>query len=238
MIKMAVDMGTSDRVKSIFNKYASLYNQSRRKLIPCFDDFYSIAVETIPFQKEKNIEVLDLGAGTGLLSFFVASVFNNASISLIDVSEKMLDQARETLVSLPNQFNYSVADYSCSEFEQKYDVVISALSIHHLTEFQKAELFKNIFSHLTPGGIFINADQVQGESPHIDKRYRETWVKQVQDNGVTVAELEAAFERMKEDRMSTLNSQLQWLEDAGFVEVNCWYKNYSFVVFSGCKMLK
>jgi tRNA (cmo5U34)-methyltransferase len=235
---MVVGMGTSESVKSIFDKYASQYDQSRRKLIPCFDEFYRIAVEIIPFPKEESIKVLDLGAGTGLLSFFVASLFNNAEITLIDVSENMMAHARSTLSSLSNKFEYLVADYSCFEFEQKYDVVISALSIHHLTELQKTELSQNIYTHLNAGGVFINADQVQGESTQIDKCYRETWIKQIQENGVTTAELEAAFERMKEDKMSTLKSQMQWLKEAGFVDVNCWYKNYSFVVFSGCNELK
>ena len=114
----------------------------------------------------------------------------------------------------------------------------SALSIHHLTEPRKIELFRNIYNHLNPGGIFINADQVQGESLEIDKTYRETWIKQVRQNGVTETELEAAFERIKEDKMSTLTSQIQWMKDAGFKDVNCWYKNYGFVVFGGYNISK
>ena len=40
---------------------------------------------------------------------------------------------------------------------------------------------------------------------------------------------------MKEDEMSTLDSQLKCLEDIGFRMVDCWYKNYGFVVFAGRK---
>jgi tRNA (cmo5U34)-methyltransferase len=40
---------------------------------------------------------------------------------------------------------------------------------------------------------------------------------------------------MKEDRMATLGSQLRWLEEAGFREVDCWYKSYNFAVFGGHK---
>jgi tRNA (cmo5U34)-methyltransferase len=230
---MVMDMGTSENVKAVFDKYAAQYNQSRRKLIPCFDDFYRIAVEIIPFKKEKTIKVLDLGAGTGLFSFFVASVYENAEFLLVDVSENMLDQANSNLSNFPHKFDYLAADYSVFKYGQKFDVVISALSIHHLTEPQKIELFQNIFNYLNYGGIFINADQVQGESPEIDEIYRESWINQVQHNGVTKAELKAAFERMKEDKMSTLASQMRWMEDIGFIDVNCWYKNYNFVVFSG-----
>ncbi|MCP4689764.1 MAG: class I SAM-dependent methyltransferase, partial [Desulfobacterales bacterium] len=85
------------------------------------------------------------------------------------------------------------------------------------------------------GGIFINADQVLGATPEIEKRYQETWLKQIRENGVTDAELAAARERMKEDKMSTLHDQLLWLKEANFTNVNCWWKNYSFAVFSGRK---
>jgi hypothetical protein len=32
-----------------------------------------------------------------------------------------------------------------------------------------------------------------------------------------------------------LSSQMKWLENIGFEMVNCWYKNYGFVVYSGRK---
>ena len=231
-------MGTNEGVKTIFDKYADQYNQSRRKLIPCFDDFYRIAVEIIPFQHEENIKVLDLGAGTGLFSSLVASAYKKAEITLVDVSENMMAQARKALLKFPNNFSFRVTDYAVVKFEQHFDVIISALSVHHLAEPQKIELYQNIINQLSPGGFFVNADQVQGESPEIDKRYRETWIKQVQEKGTTATELHAAFERMQADNMSTLASQLQWMQDAGFKEVNCWYKNYSFAVFSGRKVSK
>jgi tRNA (cmo5U34)-methyltransferase len=145
----------------------------------------------------------------------------------------MLDQAKNSLDKLSNKFSYLVANYSNLELSGSFDVVISALSIHHLTGEEKKSLFKKIFTNLNNGGIFINADQVQGETVEIETKYREVWLRQVQENGIGKSELEAALERMKEDKMSLLSSQLQWLNQAGFEEVNCWYKNYSFVVYSG-----
>ena len=238
MTNMAAGMDTSNGIKSVFDKYSSQYNQSRRKLIPCFDDFYTIAIEIIPFQQNQKIQVLDLGAGTGLLSTLVATAYQYADVTLMDVSENMIDQARSGLSKFKNNFKYLVADYSNLELPQKFDIIISALSIHHLSGAQKKILFNRIINHLNAGGIFINADQVQGETPGIETRYRKTWLQQVRENGVSEIELEAALERMKEDKMSTLNSQIQWLKDSGFSDVNCWYKNYSFAVFIGSKALK
>jgi len=116
-----------------------------------------------------------------------------------------------------------------------FDVVVSALSIHHLANDLKEMLFARVFDLLPGGGMFINADQVLGATPEIESLYRETWLKQVMALGISGAELAAAQERMKEDKMAPLDLQLNWLQMAGFGLVNCWYKNFSFAVFSGQK---
>ncbi len=223
-------------IQSVFDKYASQYDGSREKLIPCFEDFYQISIETIPFQKEKNIDVLDLGAGTGLMAELVASNYPNAKIHLIDIAEKMLLEAKQKLKSFNNEFDFIVSNYSnVDSFSQNYDLIISSLSIHHLTAIEKQRLFKTIYSHLKSGGIFINADQVLGDTEGIEKTYRSKWIEQVKKRGINPEELNAALERMKEDKLTTLSSQIQWLKDAGFINVNCWFQHYSFVVFSGGK---
>ncbi|MDH3347214.1 MAG: class I SAM-dependent methyltransferase [Desulfobulbaceae bacterium] len=205
-----------------------------KKLIPCFDSFYQIAIEVIPFNKEKKIKVLDLGAGTGLMAEMVALRYPNAKINLMDISDKMLAEAKERVRGYQNEFGFIVTNYSKAEsFDQNYDLIISSLSIHHLTAKEKQKLFKTIYAHLKAGGIFINADQVLGEAQNIEKTYRNKWIEQVKAEGVADQELNAALERMKEDKMSKLTSQIQWLKESGFSGVNCWYKNYSFAVFSG-----
>ena len=104
-------MGTNNAIKAIFDKYAAQYDDSRQRLIPCFDEFYKISLEIIPFKHDKNVKVLDLGAGTGLISSLVAAEYKNSDITLIDVSENMLNQARNSLGKLPNKFSYLVANY-------------------------------------------------------------------------------------------------------------------------------
>lgn len=226
-------------IQAVFDKYASQYDVSRKKLIPCFDVFYQVAIEAIPFNREKNIDVLDLGAGTGLMAGMVASNYPNAKINLIDISDKMLSEAKKIVKSYQNDFGFIVSNYSQAEsFEQNYDLIISSLSIHHLSAKEKQELFKNIYAHLKAGGIFVNADQVLGETEEIEKIYRSRWIEQAKAKGTTDEELNAALERMKEDKMSTLASQVQWLKESGFADINCWYKNYSFAVYSGYKGMK
>ena len=150
-------------VKAAFDRYAQVYDETRKKFIPCFDDFYGTALDLFPTDREKD------------------------------------------------------------------------LSVHHLEDPEKKRLFSRVFDRFNLGGLFINADQVLGRTRAIDEIYRETWLQQVRTAGITEAELAQGLERMKEDRLAPLESQLAWMDQAGFTEVNLWYKYYNFVGWSGRK---
>ena len=77
------------------------------------------------------------------------------------------------------------------------DLVISSLSIHHQKEADKRKLFKNIFRSLKYGGIFINADQIKGETPFLRKLYRDIWLKKIRMNGASKKKIEESVKRRK-----------------------------------------
>lgn len=222
-------------IKKGFDRVAKDYDRDRKKLIPCFDDFYGTAINILPFDSASELQILDLGSGTGLFAGLVAEKYPGSKFTLIDISGKMLDEAKKRFSESGVRVEYIVQDYINEPIDGKYDLIISALSIHHLNDQQKEELFKRLYINLKDGGMFINADQALGENEDIDQLYRERWIKEVKENGVKEDVLSSAIERMKEDKMSTLSNQLKWLKDAGFSDVNLWYKNMSFIVYSGRK---
>ena len=222
-------------VAALFDATAEDYDRGRRQLVPPFDDFYRAAVESIPSEADAAIRVLDLGAGTGLLSALVARAFPRARITLVDVSPQMLGMARQRFADEPERFELRVMDYATNPLPGEYEAVVSALSIHHLDGIEKRELFRKVYDVLCDGGVFVNADQVLGSTPEIEARYREAWLRQVHERGVGEEDLAAALARMEEDKLSPLDEQKAWLAEAGFQQVDCPYKNYSFAVYSGCK---
>ncbi|MBN6189053.1 class I SAM-dependent methyltransferase [Aneurinibacillus sp. BA2021] len=222
-----------NQVMEQFNEIAQHYDQQRRKLIPCFDDFYSIPV-TIAETKSESPTILDIGAGTGLLSARMLEKYPNASITLIDLSEKMLDMAALRFEQR-SQVKYIVGDYTTYEFADTFDIVISSLSIHHLMDGEKKALYHKVFSIMKQDGIFINADQVLGSSPYIESLYTGDWKKKIEQSGLTREEIASAYERTALDKMSTLEDQMMWLKEAGFTDVDCIYKYFNFVVLFGRK---
>ena len=225
-------------VGALFDPAAPDYDGARRRLTPGFDGLYGAAVESIPFERDEPLRVLDLGAGTGILSAMVAGRFPNSRVTLVDISVEMLRVARRRFSGEPGRFEYRVLDHARKPLPGKprgYDLVVSALSIHHLTHGDKRELFEKVYASLSSGGWFVNADQVQGPTPEAEVEYQADWLRRVREAGVGEGELSAALARMKADKNATLEAQMGWLGDAGFGSVESFYEDGRFAVYGGLK---
>jgi tRNA (cmo5U34)-methyltransferase len=210
-------------------------DRALRKLIPCFDDLYRTVLDLLPFERDARFDVLDLGAGTGLLSAMIADAFPKVRLTLFDLAPEMLAPARKRLRPLGKRVRFVTANLAAAAPSRSYDAVVSALAIYHLPDSGKRHLFADIFKYLTPGGVFINADQVAGETAAIDRRARQMWINRTRELKLGERELNAALERMKQDLPATVGQQLAWMREAGFADVTCAYRNLIFAVLAGAK---
>ncbi len=228
-------METLQEIQHQFNAISAKYDQQRRFLIPCFEDFYLTAL-TLSNEVATVQNILDVGAGTGLMSAFFQEKYPEAKITLVDISEDMLKKAEERFEGNEN-ISFLNADFAAVDFPKNhYDLVVSGLAIHHLPNELKQHLFGKIAKTLKTGGWFINADQVLGATALAEKVYTENWKDHVQQSPyLTEEEKLSAFDRIKVDIMAPLNDQLKWLEEAGLKNANCYYQYYNFVVFAANK---
>lgn len=218
---------------SAFTRYAHAYDAMRRRLIPCFDDFYGAALRLIEdWKAREDFRVLDLGAGTGLFSAMILERFPKAELHLLDASSGMLDQARERFRGNP-AVSFRLGDMAACALGGPWDVIVSALAIHHLDDAAKQSLFAGIAAALAPGGLFVNAEQVLGPTPEAEERYVRFWHADIRAAGVSEEEIAAAAERMAFDRCASVEAQLAWMRAAGFRDVECSFKSWRFAVLSG-----
>lgn len=222
-------------VAELFDRSAQRYDQSRRQLLPCFDELYGAALRLLPDDRARPLRVLDIGAGTGLLSGLIAAACPRAELTLVDIAADMLQKAAERLRAEAGRVRILQADMTELAALGPFDLVVSSLAIHHLDDPQKRALFGQIYAMLVDGGRFVHVEQVLGPTPAIEARYQRIWLDEVRARGVAEADLAAALERMAQDRAAPLADQLSWLAEAGFAGVHCWYQWYRFVVYSGDK---
>jgi tRNA (cmo5U34)-methyltransferase len=222
----------ADSAPEIFDRHAADYDAVRRRLIPPFDAFYGTAVGALDLIGAPPTRILDLGAGTGLLSRFVADAQPQARLTLLDGAPAMLEQARATL---GDRAQYVVADLADPLPDGAWCAIVSALAIHHLEPDEQAALLGRVHDALAPGGIFVNAEQVEGPTPALAEIYAAWHHRRLLEAGGTEAEWQGAVERMRADRRVPVATFLGWLRDAGFADVDCLFKDHRFAVLVGRK---
>ena len=142
--------------------------------------------------------VLDLGTGTGETLAAVLALHPAARAVGVDESEDMLGVARARFSAAV--IDLRVADLSDPLPAGPFDLVVSALAVHHLEGPDKADLFARIGRSLRSGGRFVLGDVVVPLDPA-------DAVTPVTDG---------------HDRPSPLADQLDWLATAGFVVTETW----------------
>lgn len=111
-------------IEEQFNLIAQEYDANRKKFIPCFDDYYINTTKFIASNIAEPKRVLDLGAGTGLLSYFWYCHFPASEYVLVDIAEDMLNVARQRFAGI-DTVSYLAADYSREFPAQKFSVIIA-----------------------------------------------------------------------------------------------------------------
>jgi tRNA (cmo5U34)-methyltransferase len=226
----------TETIAQAFDASVDYYDDWMRKALPSYVGIFAAALEQIPFKKAAPIRVLDLGAGTGLFSWHVLEEYPAAMFTLCDLAPKMLEIARQRFSPYPGQFTYLIEDYRQISTDQTFDLVISSLSIHHLSDEDKRALFARIHSLLDNDGLFINIDQVWGPTEYWQAHYWDQWLEKVRRSGASEDQIEASVQRRTEyDREASLADQLHWLGQAGFSQVDCVYKHAFIGVFCALK---
>lgn len=218
--------------RAVFDATAATYDRDRMKLIPGHELFYAAALGLIP---RNSTHIVELGAGSGLFSAMLLAAFRKAHLTLIDFSENMLALARERLSDNHSRISFMLADYTTAPLPSHADAIVSSLSIHHLEDERKRELLPHVFEALRPGGVFVNADHIAGPTPELEAIYQQRWLSEVRALGATEQQISDSLYRQQEDRRTPVAQQLSWMTEAGFENVDCWYKHSSFAVMSGTR---
>ena len=221
-------------IKEQFNMVAEEYDANRRRFIPCFDEFYKNTTDFLASNIAAPECIIDLGAGTGLLSYYWYEHFKDVRFILTDIAVDMLEVAKRRFAGLDN-FSYQVMDHSKTLPDVSFDAVISALSIHHLGHTEKQALFDRIYNALPDGGIFIDYDQFCAGEPMMDKWYDSYWESQLYSSGLTEHDIELWLQRRRLDRETTVQQQTDMLRQSGFGTVKCVYDNRKFAVIAAIK---
>lgn len=172
---------------------------------------YSEFLRILPMHPKR---VLDLGCGDGK----VMAMIGGSGVA-VDFSPHMLEQARarfhaDEVDVVEHNLNAPLPDLGT------FDLVVSAFAIHHSSHERKRRLYEEVFDVVEPGGMFANLEHVASATERLHTEF---------------LELIGSPEEDPSNKLLDIETQLRWLREIGFVEVECFWKWRELALLAGRK---
>jgi tRNA (cmo5U34)-methyltransferase len=166
--------------------------------------------------------VLDIGTGDGrMLAWLQADRPEMAGVG-VDFSDVMLARARKRFAGdqrvelVKHDLTEPLPDLG------RLDAVVSSFVIHHLEHERKRSLYREIFDLLEPGGVFANFEHVASPSRRLHLAFFEAIGEPLEHEDPS-------------DRLLDVHTQLEWLAEIGFQDVDCYWKWLEMALLIGVK---
>jgi len=223
------------KVKNHFQKEAEIFDGLIRTLIPNYEEMIEALAGVLPFHPREHVSILDLGSGTGNVSWAIKKRFPQAHLTCLDLAENMIQNTRHKLAEY-GEVDYVVGDLRDLDAVEEYDAVVSSLAIHHLSRDEQRSFYSQIYTALKGGGVFYNADNLQSSSESLNQFYLEKWRKfMLQYHSPKEVEAVWLARHHQEDHPQPLTDHLDWLKEAGFQDLDVVWKHYYFGVYGARK---
>jgi SAM-dependent methyltransferase len=191
---------------------------------------YLARADTIPHRTEGETalidevspdsrRILDLGTGDGRLLALLLLHCPEAQGVALDFSPAMIVQASERFHGddrvrvIEHDLSQPLPDLGT------HDAVCSSFAIHHVSDERKRSLYHEIWEILEPGGVFCNLEHVSSPTPRLHRRFLD----------------EIGGEEDASNILLDVETQLVWLREIGFEDVDCLWKWRELALLTGVK---
>ena len=180
---------------------------------------FTVLMELVPAAPRR---VLDLGTGDGFTLGLVRNVHPAAEGVGVDFSAEMLALARQRFAG---DAGVRIVEHDLDEPLPdlgRFDLIVSSFAIHHCVDERKRALYGEVFRVLEPGGRFLNLEHVDSATPQLHVDF-------LAAIGKTLAEDDPS------NKLVAVHTQLAWLREIGFVQVDCHWKWREIALLAGVK---
>lgn len=218
-------------VEEFYDNISNKYTDMLDRAVPKYRKMLWLMLHYIP-DNFKPKRILELGSGTGNLTELILEKFPDAEITVVDISEKILEECKARFRS-STSIKYDQSDFKEIDFiPESFDLVLSSIAIHHIEDADKQILFKKIYSYLKPKGIFTYLDQCMGETSEIYQKNMEKWKIEAFKLGSTDDNWKTWMDHQDQhDFHATVRNQIKWLEDSSFKKIDILWRNLLWTVF-------
>lgn len=243
-----------------FLEMPEVYDKMAPYLVPGYDFLQDTVYGIINFESNKAFTFVDLGAGSGIQIEKILTRFPRAKAVYIDSSAPFMEIAKKRLAHFSSRVRYinkSIEADWHMEIDEKPELILSMSAIHHLKPNEKERLCKIAYEMLLPNGWFINIDEMKGRNETAYRNAMIFWAEYVEKAKDRIPgelreyydEWNKYFNRWKKRNIENMNvpkvkgddihepfeTQLVYLERAGFRNVDLFVKYHLWCVIGGQK---
>jgi tRNA (cmo5U34)-methyltransferase len=185
----------------------------------------AVVLELVPRGARR---ILDLGAGDGRLLALLRIDRPAARGVATDLSPTMLDAARARFAGDPlvdvveHDLDAPLGALGAFGAAGAFDAVVSCFAIHHCSHARKRALYAEVFGLLAPGGVFYNLEHVSSPTPELHAAFFAALGMSLEDED-------------RSNQLLDVETQVAWLREIGFAQMDCFWKWRELAVFGGVK---
>jgi ubiquinone/menaquinone biosynthesis C-methylase UbiE len=195
---------------------------------------------------------IDLGCGDGIPGRQIVENFPGVYGWFIDFSTSMLKAVHKN-VERGNAVTLIEADFSTPAWLQHFedqtsiDLIVSGFAIHHQTDKRKREIYSEVFKLLSPGGVFLNLEHVASATTEIEALFDDYFIDYLyafhrqagtDESRDEIAQVYYLRPDKKENILTPVEVQCEWLREIGFRDVDCFFKVLELALFGGRKIVQ
>ncbi|MGB7435415.1 MAG: class I SAM-dependent methyltransferase [Candidatus Acidiferrum sp.] len=191
----------------------------RADSIPHRGEGEAALLECLPDSPKR---ILDLGSGGGRLLDLVRAARPEVEFVALDFSPTMLETLR---TRFGDDKKVSVVAHDLSEPLPKlgkFSAVISCFAIHHLPHERKRTLYGEVYESLQPGAVFCNLEHVASSTVRLHREFMKSINTPPENEDPS-------------NKLLDLSTQLNWLREIGFEDVDCHWKWRELALFAGVR---
>ena len=213
-------------------------------------------LDLIPARAEEQFTLVELASGEGVLAQAILERFHACHYVALDGSEVMRQHMRERLAQFRDRLEIRPFELAQRDWRAKLPgplrCIVSSLSIHHLFDEEKQQLFRELADRLEPGGALLVADIIKPATQQIADLFAQQYDDIVRKQSLLIRGDLSGFEQFQQlkwnyflydyhaddtiDHPSCLSDQLRGLREAGFSVADCFWMQAGHAVYGGYKL--
>jgi tRNA (cmo5U34)-methyltransferase len=236
----------SEQNSTLFIEQADLF-------VPARAEQTATLLDLIPARPDEAFTLVELAAGAGTLAQAILERFPHCHYIALDGSQVMREHMRQRLHAFEDRLDIRPFELAEQDWHktlpESLRCVISSLSVHHLSDAGKRQLFRNMFARLAPGGALLLADIIKPANQQIAKLFARQHDEIVHQQSVALRGDPSGYEEFEKaqwnyfiygdpdgyDQPSPLHDQLRWLLEVRFSVVDCFWLRAGHAIYGGYK---